>query len=182
MPVSRTCKSLIRPQCLLAAVVAAVALLAAPAGAATSHLITGSSLAGARLGLKQRDYTRVLGRLHFRTKFAGGLTRLEYAKGDVHVFVSRATGRGVGFFTAAEEYRTSAGIGPCSPVTKLQAAYGSRLRPVRNATSHQIVAYRLGAITFVATGPEVRSVLVSTARVTLQTALNGAACGSGEED
>lgn len=167
---------------LLLTAAGALLTATAPAAAAESHLITSNSVSGARLGLTERDYTRKLGRLHFTTKFPGGLTRLEYRKGEIHVFLLRATGKGVGFFTAAEEYKTSTGVGPCTPVAKLRAKYGSRLVPVKNATSHQVVAYRLGTITFVTTGPDVRSVLVSAGRIPLQTALNGAACGSGEED
>ena len=165
---------------VVALVLAAVALPAA--GAAESHLIAARSLAGAPLGLKQRDYTHLLGHVQFSTKFPDGLTRLEYKRGEIHVFISRASGRGVGLFTAADDFRTAAGMGPCSSVEKLRAAYGSRLQPVKHSVTQQVVAYRFGTITFVATGPNVRSVLVSAGRVPLQTALNGPACGSGEED
>jgi len=153
-----------------------------PAAAAENHSITSRSIGGASLGLTQRDYTKILGRLHFRTPFSGGLTRLEYQKGDLHVFISRATRRGVGLFTAADEFRTSAGVGPCSPVAKLQAAYGDKLKAVKSSTTHQVIGYRLGTLIFIATGPQVRSILITTGRVPIQTALNGAACGSGEED
>ena len=182
MFVLRTCKSLLRPRHAALTVAAAILVATAAAGAAENRLIAPKSIAGARLGLTQREYTRVLGRLHFTTRFAGGLTRLEYHKGEIHVFVSRKSGRGVGLFTAADEFRTARGVGPCSPVQKLRSAYGARLRPVKSATTQQVVGYRLGTITFVATGPDVRSVLVSAGHVPLQTALNGAACGSGEED
>src|SRR4051812_44523835 len=121
----------------------------APAVAGENHSITKRSIGGASLGLKQREYTRILGRIHFTTPFSGGLTRLEYRKGEMHVFVSRATRRGVGLFTAADEFRTAAGVGPCSPVSKLQAVYGSRLKALKSSTTHQIVAYRLGTLVFI---------------------------------
>src|SRR5947207_452773 len=104
-----------------AAVTLAAALAAATSAAAgENHSITQRSLGGAALGMTQRDYARVLGPLHFSTRFTGGLTRLEYRKGKVHVFLSRASHRGVGLFTAADDFRTAAGVGPCSAVTKLQ--------------------------------------------------------------
>jgi hypothetical protein len=185
MPVPRTCSSLLswRPRRGLVFLVAATLLVGVgTAGAAENHVITANSVAGAPLDAKQRDYTRLLGRLHFTTKFANGLTRLEYKKGAIHVFISRATGRGVGLLTSADEYRTASGVGPCSPLTKLHAAYGSRLRPVKDKTTQRVFAYKVGTITFVATGPAVGSVLVTNGRVPLRTAVNGASCGAGEED
>ena len=71
---------------------------------------------------------------------------------------------------------TGEGIGPCSTVAALEAAYGSRLVPFRQGG--RIVAYRLGNLIFTVEGGR-RVGVVALGRGTQATyvALNATECG-----
>jgi hypothetical protein len=54
-------------------------------------------------------------------------------------------------------YRTAAGVGPCTSIARLKAAYGERLKPAKWNTQHgKVFAYTLGShLLFAANGAPV---------------------------
>jgi hypothetical protein len=162
-----------------------MAALVASAGAlgAGPRLIgEDGAIGGARLGETKAEYARAFGALQFMTRLPKRVTRLTFEGGEVHVFISSATGRGVGILISAKEYRTARGIGPCSPVASLLATYRNRLSPYRVRPGNRIAAYRMGSLMFVVTGDKVGSVVLASSRVPPSIALNAAQCGVGEEE
>jgi hypothetical protein len=87
----------------------------------------------------------------------------------------------VGILTSDKQFKTAKGVGPCSTVAALKAAYGSRLSSVRVASAQGIAAYRMGSLNFVVSGDRVGNVMLASPRVPLSIALNAAQCGVGEE-
>jgi hypothetical protein len=161
---------------------AVVALVVVPAATAAVRPIGPSSIAGARLGQVRAAYVGAFGPVRFMTRLPHGLTRLSFGDGEVHVFLVSSTGQGVGILTSDKEYRTAKGVGPCSTVAALKAAYGDRLSPYRIGSAQSIVAYRMGRLDFVVSGDRIGNVMLASPRVPLSIALNAAQCGVGEEE
>jgi hypothetical protein len=110
------------------------------------------------------------------------LTRLSFGDGEVHVYLASSTGKAVGILTSDKDFKTPAGVGPCSSVAALKAVYGNRLSSVRLAPAHGIVAYRIGPLAFVLSGDRIGNVMLASSRLPLSIALNAAQCGVGEEE
>lgn len=164
-----------------AAVVIAAAASSAAAAVAPAQLITGRSVGGASLGLDRAGYAARFGRPLFVTRYAGGMTRLTFRAGAVHVYLAPSTHRGVALLTADRDYLTVGGVGPCSPLSRLRSAYGRSLRPIRLAHSRRVAAYRRGRLVFVVTTNRVGLVMLASRRVSVHLAVNAGQCGTGEE-
>jgi hypothetical protein len=162
---------------------ALVALLASATAATASHRLIGpNSIAGARLAHLLADYVRVFGPVRFTTRLPHGLKRLSFGDGEVHVFLASSTGKAVGILTSDKDFKTRDGVGPCSSVQALKAAYGNRLSSVRLASAHGIAAYRMGSLAFVVSGDRIGNVMLASSRLPLSIGLNAAQCGVGEEE
>jgi hypothetical protein len=150
---------------------------AASAGAPATR-ITQSSIGGARLGLTRKQYTHLLGRPSFTTRFGHGLVRLAFADKELAVYVSKS-GRGVAVLTSAEEYRTVKGVGPCSAVPALKRAYKGLVATRR---AGHAVAYRLKHLVFASPSGKVGAVMLAGRGFPVSVAVNAGQCGGGEED
>ncbi len=61
----------------------------------------------------------------------GGLKRLVFAKARTEVYFKEGGTKALGVVTWNKAYRTAAGLGPCSRVADLKAAYARKLKPIR---------------------------------------------------
>ena len=119
--------------------------IATASASAPGGRITQTAIGKAKLGLTQKQYTRLFGRPLFTTRYSHGLVRLVFANKELAVYLSRA-GRGIAVLTSAEEYRTARHVGPCSTVSALKRAYKGRLVKTRRAG--HAVAYRVNHLVF----------------------------------
>ena len=76
--------------------------------------------------------------------------------------------------TIGTNYRTSAGVGPCSRAKTLLHAYGHRLSKL--PPSGKIVLYRMGDLVFRVDGRRVRSVSLVGAQLAVLIAGNSRGC------
>lgn len=149
-----------------AVVVVAIAIPVALAATASSS-ITPTSIAGAKLGLGKAAYKKLLGS-PLRFQAAGGgkvtepgwqqpsnYTRLVFAKRKLNVFFADGVDRAVEITTWNKAYRTPEGVGPCSTLAQLKAAYGRRLKPDSGSTIGVLAySYRVGrSLIFTFDGP-----------------------------
>jgi hypothetical protein len=141
--------------------------------------ISQRAIGGASLGLTRAGYVHRFGKPSFTTRFGGGMTRLVYADREVAIYLSRK-GRGIAVLTSAKEYRTPAGVGPCSTIAALKKAYPGRLTVTRRAG--HVVAYRLRRLLFAAPGGKVGAVMLANSAFPSSVAVNAGQCGGGEED
>ena len=58
-------------------------------------------------------------------------SRLVFTKRKVEVYFKGTVDKGVEITTWNKAYKTAAGVGPCSTVAKLKAAYGNKLKPFK---------------------------------------------------
>jgi hypothetical protein len=137
-----------------ALVVVSASLLVAAAFAAPAATIQPTSIAGAKLGLRASAYKRLFGTpvrkdaLRFPTNW----TRLVFTKRKVAVFFP-PNGKAVEIATWNANDKTARGIGPCSSISRLKAAYGTRLKPSEpNTIGTKVYAYTVGKLIFAATG------------------------------
>ena len=125
---------------LLLAAAAAVAAIAAAALAgvlatrddppARAAAITPTSIAGATLGLRKDDYKAFFGVGWREEVFEGpNYPTLRYFARGLAVYFEQAGGPAVEITTWNEDFRTAAGIGPCSSIEDLKRAYGNALKP-----------------------------------------------------
>jgi hypothetical protein len=166
---------------LLAGLVASLLAVAATASAAVDHRVTTTSIGGAKLGLSAAAYKQLLRSPATLTKYGDKTQRLTFARNELNVYLDRA-GHGTAVFTAAEEFRTASGVGPCSPATKLLRAYAGKLVPYRMRGVERVVAYRLGSLTFIVTPLDrIGAVVLTQKPAMIDEAVSGAQCGQGEE-
>jgi hypothetical protein len=151
---------------------------AASSATTPGHRITQTAIGGAELGRSRDGYTRMFGRPSFTTRFGHGMTRLVYADRKLAIYLS-PNGRGVAVLTSAKEYRTPAGVGPCSTVIALKKAYRERLTVKRRAG--HIVAYRLRGLLFAAPSGKVGAVMLANSAFPASVAVDAGQCGAGEE-
>lgn len=157
-------------------------VVACIAGAADpAHTITGSSIGGVRLGLTASAYVAQIGERPSRTAFPKGISRLVFAKHELHVYLSRH-GAGVALYTSSREYRTASGIGPCSRVSALRRAYGRQLIAYRVPGSIRVAAYRLGRLVFSADSIGRVGGVMLTRALNVREVVNLPQCGSGEDE
>jgi hypothetical protein len=137
---------------------AAAALIAgvpvALAGAQTA--ITPTSIAGARPGLTHAAYKRILGKPVLVESLENNYSRLVFNRRKVEVYFHGTANTGVVVGTWNRSYRTADGIGPCSTVAALKAAYGHRLTHV--IVGGSFAGYRLSALVFAVAAGRVRAV------------------------
>lgn len=152
-----------------------------PAQSATPaprFLVTQRDVGGAPLGKAARAYRR-----HFRSgsrleRLEDGYERLAFPSRRLEIYFRTGRPGGVAIVASGRRYRTARGVGPCSRVADLRAAYGRLLRPVRFAG--ETVAYRAGNLVFGAERPgAVTGVMLArpTDPSALFLLLNAAECG-----
>jgi len=129
----------------------------------TAPAISQTSIAGARLGLRRAAYERILGRgvpvVQPKDTPGGPSTEyptLAFEEPKVWVFFPDgfdATGEII--VTWNEELKTATGIGPCSTIEELKAAYGDEVRPDYYGTiGEKHFMYDVGKnLLFAASGP-----------------------------
>jgi hypothetical protein len=176
----RRTRSTSRGRLALVAVLAAFGWLVMPATAEPTELVTATTIAGAPLGVAAAEYSRILGRPSFTTRLPRGVTRVTYKGGELHVFLR--IGRGVALSTSSDEYRTHAGIGPCSARADLLRAYGPRLKLVRRGVANRPIGYVLGRLFFAVFDERVGAVMLGAPPLQPEIAVNGPQCGAGDED
>jgi tRNA A-37 threonylcarbamoyl transferase component Bud32 len=135
-----------------AAVAAAVAvtvsgiLLTRGGGSAARASISQSAIAGARLGLKAPAYKRLFGVGARQDVFSPpNYPVLIFTLRKTAVYFDHSTRKGIIVTTWNAADRTAAGVGPCSSLEQLKAAYGSALKPSPfNTQKGQVYAYTVG--------------------------------------
>jgi hypothetical protein len=137
-----------------AVVVASASVLVAAAFAAPAATVTPTSIAGAKLGLRASAYKRLFGTpvrkdaLRYPTSW----TRLVFTKRKVAVFFP-PNGKAVEVATWNASDKTARGIGPCSSILRLKAAYGPKLKRSEPSTvDNKVYAYTVGKLIFARTG------------------------------
>ena len=165
------------PAVRAAIVLVALLVVATPLAAARpAPGITPTSIAGIRLGMTRAQASaRMFGPL-LLGRLEDGYLRLTSTRQKVESYFRTGT-KGVAVVaTWNRRLRTAEQIGPCSTVSALRRAYGSRLVPFRQAD--RIVAYRLGRLIFtVEGGTKVGVVGLGLGRQAMYVALNATECG-----
>lgn len=124
--------------------------------------ITQTSIAGARLGLHRAEYEKILGHAIpvNQPPDIPGAPSSEYAtlafEDKVWAFFPDGPeGTATIIVTWNEEYTTTEGIGPCSTIEELKAAYGDRVQPDYYGTiGRKHFMYDVGKnLLFAASGP-----------------------------
>jgi len=139
----------------LAAVAAlAVVLVTRDDSAQTLPQITPASIAGATLGLTNDDYKALFG-VGWREEIFEGpnYPTLRYFGRKVAIYFESRGGPAVAVTTWNKDFRTAAGIGPCSSIDDLKNAYGNVLQPSpENTIDGKAYAYIVGHVIFGANG------------------------------
>jgi hypothetical protein len=135
-------------------VVASASIIVSAALAAPAARVTPTSVDGAKLGLRANAYKHLFGKpvrkdaLRFPTNW----TRLVFTKRKVAVFLP-PNGKAVQVATWNPHDKTARGIGPCSSISQLKAAYGTSLKPSKFSTiGNRVYAYTVGKLIFAAAG------------------------------
>jgi hypothetical protein len=135
-----------------AAFALALALLCvAPAAVAQKAIdITDSYVAGIHLGGSQTRARALMTKPVRLDRLEDGYVRLVSTRQKLESYFRKGT-RGMAVVTTwNRQLKTDEQIGPCSSITTLKKAYGSRLVPFRQGG--RIVAYRLGPLIFTVEG------------------------------
>jgi hypothetical protein len=142
------------------------------AAAVETFLITGTSIAGAKLGWTQAHYRTVLGAPGRVDRLEGGLVRLAYPGRKLEVYLHG--GRGVAVSTWNRRFTDGAGIGPCSRIVDAQQAYGARWVKLAGGPDLQLWQYR--TLTFRIGKGKVLAVVLATKSYRLPIAGNTSDC------
>jgi serine/threonine-protein kinase len=131
---------------LAAAGAATVVLLVSGSTPAEAAAITPTSIAGARLGLPESAYAKLVGGPSSREVLpASGHVKLTFFDRDVAVYFKGLTDTAVQITTWNRAYRTTEGVGPCSTLAQVEKAYGDRLKRSRfNTVDGHTYAYTVG--------------------------------------
>jgi hypothetical protein len=140
-----------------------------------SRTITQRSIGGARLALSRQAYVRMFGTPRVN-RLEKDLMSLVFTKRGLEVYLRGNAG--VAVSTSSSTFRTSAGIGPCSSVSALRAAYGGQLRELPTP-SGPVSLYRLGALVFRIDEPRRRVGAVTLGRGSLARLIAGNAIDCG---
>jgi predicted Ser/Thr protein kinase len=149
---------------VLAAAGAAVGTFVALQGSHPGPSISQTAIAGAKLGLSDRDYVRIFGPGtltalrdppdYVARTFVSRRVEVWFASGDIQGAIRKGIAKGVEIATWDRSDRTAEGIGPCSTVAELKRAYGRRLKPVEgNTLGGKVYGYTVGQRLFFAMGP-----------------------------
>jgi tRNA A-37 threonylcarbamoyl transferase component Bud32 len=149
---------------VLAAAGAAVGSFIALQGSAPEPSISQTAIAGAKLGLPDRDYVRIFGPGtltalrdppdYVARTFVSRRVEVWFASGDIQGAIRKGIAKGVEIATWDRNDRTMEGVGPCSTVAELKRAYGSRLKPVEgNTLGGKVYGYTVGKRLFFGMGP-----------------------------
>ena len=108
--------------------------------------ITQTGIAGAKLGLTQTGYKELYGIGWREDVFTTpNFPVLIYTHRRESIYFGPDTRRGIIVTTWNKEHRTAAGVGPCSTIEELKAAYGNALRPSPwNTRDGKVYAYLVG--------------------------------------
>lgn len=159
----------------LASLAAALALAGA-AAASEGFPISQTTIGGAAPGLSKQRYRALLGPQRAgEDHLEGGLVRLTFPRRKTEVYFRVDGNAGIGVVTWNGAWRDAAGIGPCSPVADLKAAYAGKLH-VAARVAGKAVAYRLGRLVYGAEGRTVGSVMLATAALPVAAVLNSEEC------
>ena len=131
--------------------------------------VTPTSIGGAPVGLTKAAYKRILGKPVMVEYLENDYSRLVFTKREVEVYFHGKTDAGVVVGTWNRSYQTAEGIGPCSPVKALRAAYGKRLS--RALVGGSFAGYRLGALVFAIEAGRVRAVSLKSSSAPLFVAI-----------
>lgn len=129
---------------------------ASVAFAAQTAVIEPSSIAGAKTGLTKAAYKLLLGKPVSVEYLENDYSRLYFPRRKMEVYFHGNVNAGVVVGTWNRAYRTAKDIGPCSSVSALRAAYGSRL--ARVLVGGSLAGYRLGRLVFAVDRGRVRAV------------------------
>jgi hypothetical protein len=134
--------------------------------------ITPSYIAGITLGTSQ---ARALMTKPVRVdRLEDGYVRFVSTRQKLESYFRTGT-KGVAVVTTwSGQLETDARIGPCSTVTALVKAYGSRLTPFEQGG--RTVAYRLGNLIFTLNGPRVGTVALGRGTQAMYVALSATQC------
>jgi hypothetical protein len=144
---------------MLASALTALAVSAAAGAGAGSPAIQPGSIAGAKLGLGKAAYKHQLGSA-VRFEAAGGgdmsepgfqqpadYARLVFTKRKINIYFKGGVDHAIQITTWNKAYKTKEGIGPCSSLAQLKAAYGKRLQPNpmnTNRDTGEVYSYVVG--------------------------------------
>jgi hypothetical protein len=114
--------------------------------------VSQSSIAGVHLGMTIPQVKRLLGTPWRQDVFsAPGYPTLIFHERDVSVYFDGKKPHAIIVTTWNPDYRTAAGVGPCSKLADAKRAFGSALEPSRWNTQHgRVYGYTLGQNLFVA--------------------------------
>jgi hypothetical protein len=133
----------------------ALATAVVEASATANQPITHTSIAGVKLGQQEKTYERLLGE-PFQTEPAPGggpYTRVVFERRKVAVYFFNGFDSGIEIVTWNKTDRSTTGIGPCSPIRALKAAYGTKVRPApANTINGAAYVYHAGNTLFAANG------------------------------
>ena len=141
---------------VVGATAAAIGGIAATRGQA-APAITETSIADAKLGLRQTGYEQLFG-APWRKRLLenSGHTKVTFPNQKVAVYFKGLTDTAVEVTTWNRTFKTAEGVGPCTSVAQLKKAYGSRLKPsLRNTLGGKVYAYLVGkSLIFATPGPD----------------------------
>jgi hypothetical protein len=157
----------------------ACALAAAPVFGAEPG-ISQAAIGEAKLGLSAAGYARSLAEKPAVTHYADGTSRLYFSKAEISVLLARS-GRGVVVSTEAGKYKLPGGIGPCDSVTRLLKAYRPVPRHMIQPVGSGPVVYQLRHLWFTTVAGRVGRVSLVSGSPSIQSLVNAAQCGTGEE-
>lgn len=137
----------------------AIALTGAGAWAVSPAPISQVSIAGAKLGMSAAAVKTAVGGSVQKGRGTvdnpgqpDSYARLAFSKRKVAAYFEDGADKAIIVTTWNKAYRTAAGVGPCSTLAQVKAAYRSALKPSKHATlpSGLVTGYRVGKNLFFA--------------------------------
>ena len=121
-------------------------------GAASSPAITQATIGGAKLGMSVSTAKQLLGKPVQKLRGTDAnpgqpddRSRLVFSKRKISVFFVDGEKGATEVTTWNRAYKTAAGVGPCSTIKQLKAAYGKQLKPSKfNSHGGVVSAWTVG--------------------------------------